>query len=252
MIIASNSISEKITTCIKVKYPIGATCTCTNGTITLSCPNTYGSYIFVLSSLGSWTINCVQGSLNASKTITVESNQTYFIELDFNLYLYNQGDLCTTITGGWAHNADSSGYTRNGGSGAFRSGGGITWNSSDVKIDAYEVSGGDGGIAFIGTKNAIDLSLYSKLRIIVNNIAISGSEQRVVFYVANSKVYPGRTTSYANPPYLKTLYKQPPMIEEIGLDISSINTTAYIGVACFQWSGGCHTVVNISKIYLEV
>lgn len=46
---------------IVVDYPVGSTCTCTKGRVTLTAPDTSGHYAFVLPEEGEWTIKITDG-----------------------------------------------------------------------------------------------------------------------------------------------------------------------------------------------
>ena len=60
---------------IKVTYPEGATCTATNGTVTLTAPDTSGECIFKIVEPAVkpevWTVNCTNGIKNATKNINI-------------------------------------------------------------------------------------------------------------------------------------------------------------------------------------
>lgn len=90
---------------IAVTYPAGSTCTCTNGSTTLTASGTSGSYTFTVPRAGTWTVKAVQGSKSTSKNVTITSNgQSVSVTLEYLLYLYNEGDECTDVTGGWRVN----------------------------------------------------------------------------------------------------------------------------------------------------
>ena len=52
---------------IAVTYPSGSTCTCSNGTTTLTAPNTTGSYTFTVPSAGTWTVKSTNGTDTAQQ-----------------------------------------------------------------------------------------------------------------------------------------------------------------------------------------
>ena len=91
-------------------------------------------------------------------------------------YIYNAGDECNDITGGWT----SSGYTWNNGSTS------ITIKSPTKNADNIlftGTAGGSGNLPGIGTENAIDLTNVSILEVDVNVIATS-SNGSSTFYLA--------------------------------------------------------------------
>lgn len=60
---------------IDVTYPVGAICTCTNGTVTLTAPDTDGSYRFCVSNLGDWVVQAIAetGSGQAVQIVNISS-----------------------------------------------------------------------------------------------------------------------------------------------------------------------------------
>ena len=89
---------------IHVTYPAGSTCTATDGTTTLTAPDTSGTWDCVVENAGLWTVSLDSG---LAETIDVTtSGETYTID---RWYLYNQGDEHEAITGGWT----GTGLTKN-------------------------------------------------------------------------------------------------------------------------------------------
>lgn len=56
---------------ISVTYPSGSTCTCTNGSKTLTAKGTTGKALFVIPAAGTWTVKAVKGSQSASKAVSI-------------------------------------------------------------------------------------------------------------------------------------------------------------------------------------
>lgn len=88
---------------INATYPSGATCTCTNGTITLTAGTTNGQWVFAVPSSGTWTVTATRDSNVKSDTtdITTEG-QLVNITLGFVLQLYTKGteNVSWTVTEG--------------------------------------------------------------------------------------------------------------------------------------------------------
>lgn len=59
---------------IAVTYPSGSTCTCSNGTTTLTAPNTTGSYTFTVPSAGTWTVKSTNGTDTAQQAVSITAN----------------------------------------------------------------------------------------------------------------------------------------------------------------------------------
>ena len=85
---------------IGVTYPSGSTCTCTNGTRTLTAKDTTGKAMFVIPSAGTWTVKAVKGSQSASKAVKITAEgQVETVELTYDLILFDGTDN-TDVTGG--------------------------------------------------------------------------------------------------------------------------------------------------------
>lgn len=108
--ITNSSGIGKIYAVIGVTYPSGSTCTCTNGSKTLTAKNTSGKAIFVIPSTGTWTVKAVSGSKSTSKTVSITAEgQVATVTLTFEMILFDGGDN-TSVTGGWAYTITNSGY----------------------------------------------------------------------------------------------------------------------------------------------
>ena len=74
--------SENVIAIIYVFYPEGATCTCSNGTITLRAGDTSGSWVFGIPSLGIWTSTFTDGVQTVSSTVQVtDKGQAFTVTL---------------------------------------------------------------------------------------------------------------------------------------------------------------------------
>lgn len=71
MIVMPIGVSSKPYAVIGVTYPLGSTCTCTNGSKTLTAKDTSGKAIFVIPSAGTWTVKAISGSKSTSKTVSI-------------------------------------------------------------------------------------------------------------------------------------------------------------------------------------
>lgn len=91
---------------IGVTYPSGSTCTCTNGSKTLTAKDTTGKALFVIPSAGTWTVKAVSGSKSKSKAVSITAEgQVETVVLMFEAILWEAGaDQNTSITGGLAAN----------------------------------------------------------------------------------------------------------------------------------------------------
>ena len=77
---------------IGVTYPSGSTCTCSNGSTTLTAKDTSGRALFVLTAKGTWTVKAVKGSQSASKAVSITADgQVATVTLAFELVLFKNG-----------------------------------------------------------------------------------------------------------------------------------------------------------------
>ena len=226
----SEASAGKLFAVIGVTYPAGLTCTCTNGSKTLTAKDTSGKALFVIPSAGTWTVTAVKGSQSASKAVSITAEgQVETVTLMLKLYLFTSGegvvDDWTPLYGGYTNAAvTSEKMTLNGGE-AF-----------------YYFSA-----AAVTSNNAIDLSGYSKLVVDVQTnkaatdnvyawVGVSatkftrGSETNTIS-ISNSAAYTKISTT--------TRY-------EIEVDIANINT-GYVFVA----SDGTNINTTAYNIWLE-
>ena len=91
---------------IVATYPSGSTCTCTNGTKTITAKNTSGSFVFHIPSAGTWTVSCTNGTNTKSQSVSITAEgQSVSVTLTYRIYFYNRGDIANS--GGWGSNATS-------------------------------------------------------------------------------------------------------------------------------------------------
>ena len=84
---------------IHVTYPAGSVCTATDGAITLTAPDTGGTWDCTVPNAGTWTVTVVDKGWTKTVNMT-NSGQSVNVNLTC-VYLYNYGDQCTDVTGGW-------------------------------------------------------------------------------------------------------------------------------------------------------
>lgn len=95
---------------INVTYPAGSTCSATDGTTTLTAPNTTGSWACIVPNAGTWTITATNGTDTATASITItEAGQSKSVTLTYRLpYFYYNGSKNVTLSG--SSYSDSGGY----------------------------------------------------------------------------------------------------------------------------------------------
>ena len=96
--------------------------------------NTLYDYYFVIhqsqfDSINPWTVTATLGSDTVSDTIIIDSADEYDVVLVYGIYLYNNGDLCTDVTGGWGN----SGWSVTGESII-----GATYNTTSINMNGVQ------------------------------------------------------------------------------------------------------------------
>ena len=129
---------------IAVTYPVGSTCTCSNGSTSYTAPDTGGSYTFYVPRTGTWVVSCTNGAGTVSKNVSITADgQRAAITLSYwDGTLYYNGDPYTDYTGGWASS------TSDGGPASFLTN--ITWSFTNVT-------------AYVYTKKLINVTNWNRL-----------------------------------------------------------------------------------------
>lgn len=234
-IIADYSLTMAyFTATINVTYPAGSTCTCTNGSTVLNSTNdenTNGSCTFIVPNTGTWTVSCTNGTQTDSQNVEItEEGQTKTITLFYKIYLFNNGDQCSDLTGGWVSNGND-GYTYSNKSPAI--------SIQDGMIKLYGTSNQNSAI---GTNNTIDLAEYTKMYIdweVLSSYSSTTSAAKLwavpskTIIASQAKVNHDSGAAGAR------------RTDEISL--ASVNTSLYIALTC---GGATNYKVNIYSIYL--
>lgn len=137
---------------IIVTYPAGSTCTATDGTTTLTAPDTSGSWVCKVPNAGTWTITATDGTDSASTTVSITTEgQSETVMLMYNYYLVQNGILVVT---NWTLARGSS------------TAAGVFQRSGYVQFSTETSSGG--GINMVAaTTDPVDISDYQTLRLTI-------------------------------------------------------------------------------------
>lgn len=170
---------------INVTYPAGSTCTCSDGTTTLSAPDTSGSWTCIVYNAGTWTLSCTDGTDSTSEAVTITTDgQSVSVALSYFLWLYRDGDTCDAVSGGWSS-------PEWGGNDFSKV---VTFNESSMQIST-EVFGGSIGYGHAFTKSVIDLSEISTLKFRITGIgATSSGSNAFSFKLCVASEFPNKQT----------------------------------------------------------
>ena len=82
---------------INVTYPAGSTCTATDGTTTLTAPDTTGSWACIVPNAGTWTVSCTDGTKTKSITVQISTDgEAKSVTLGYIEYLVKSGVIDMT------------------------------------------------------------------------------------------------------------------------------------------------------------
>lgn len=226
---------------INITYPAGSTCTCSDGTTTLSAPDTSGTWACIVPNAGTWTAAATDGVENTSESVSIITDgQIVAIELSYLLWLYKSGNTYNAVTGGWSVSKHSST------GGSFD---GVLTLNADSMLLSTEVWGGNVGYANAFTNNSIDLTGVNTLKFKITGIgdtAYSDKEGnshkfRFSLVVANERPTKQSPTFAADMKILAT--------GEYSVDVSAV-TAGYVGI-WITTGGYIKTTLTISEIWGE-
>ena len=229
------------TATINITYPAGSTCTCSDGTTTLSAPDTSGTWACIVPNAGTWTAAATDGVENTSESVSITTDgQIVAIELSYLLWLYKSGNTYNAVTGGWS--VAEHGST----GGSFDS---VLTLNDDSMLLSTEVWGGSEAYANAFTNNSIDLTGVNTLKFKITgigNTAYSDKEGnthkfRFSLVVANERPTKQSPTFAADMKILAT--------GEYSVDVSAV-TTGYVGI-WITTGGYIKTTLTISEIWGE-
>lgn len=154
---------------INITYPSGSTCTCSDGTTTLSAPDTSGTWACIVPNTGTWTVTSTSGTETDSKAVTITTDgQSISVELSYALFLFKPNAPSDIIAGEWEMPANST----------------VT---AEAELAVNSVNNFNGGrIISVRTKGQIDLTEYSTLQATCK--ASGGSNTKLEVYSGSSVV----------------------------------------------------------------
>lgn len=195
---------------ISISYPAGSICTCTNGSTTLTAPNTSGTWECIIPSAGTWTVSCTDGTDTASQAVSITTEgQAVSVELIYIRYLYKNGTFDSEC-GNWVSLLRST----------------VEFNSDNFTITPSS-SDFDNRSGF---ENAVDVTEYKSLRIDLEytgrgyevNEYFGLGDTRMAEFVGNSSMdakatipFPGKGTTVR---------------KTFSVDISKLSGSKYIGI----------------------
>lgn len=154
---------------INITYPAGSTCTCSDGTTTLSAPDTSGTWACIVPNAGTWTVTSTSGKETDSKAVTITTDgQSTSVELSYALFLFKPNAPSDIIAGEWEMPGNST----------------VTAEAELVvkSVNYYN----NNRLISARTKGQIDLTEYSTLQATCK--ASGGSDTKLEVYSGSSVV----------------------------------------------------------------
>lgn len=205
---------------INVTYPAGSTCTATNGSTTLTAPNTSGTWACVVPNTGTWTISLGNGF---KETVNVNANGANYTVNRW--YLYNRGDQRTYITNGWE---------------------GVFYNTNIYKSDVQFYSSyidcntPNGYSIGIRTKNTINTSGFKTLKFLFTLHSDNGN-------TSNYSVFGfGTDYNHTDPKYTRKPSMNVTTETTASIDCSSLSSAKQV-IASHLYNG----TLRIYQVWLE-
>lgn len=154
---------------INITYPAGSTCTCSDGTTTLSAPDTSGTWACVVPNAGTWTATSTSGTETDSKAVTITTDgQSTSVELSYALFLFKPNAPSDIIAGEWEMPGNSTVTAK-----------------AELKVESVNNFNNVNTIS-VYTKGQIDLTEYSTLQATCK--ASGGSKTKLEVYRGSSAV----------------------------------------------------------------
>lgn len=154
---------------INITYPAGSTCTCSDGTTTLSAPDTSGTWACIVPNAGTWTATSTSETETDSKAVTITTDgQSTSVELSYALFLFKPNAPSDIIAGEWEMPGNST----------------VT---AEAELTVKSVNNYNGYRSISArTKGQIDLTEYSTLQATCK--ASGGSDTKLEVYSGSSVV----------------------------------------------------------------
>lgn len=193
---------------INITYPAGSTCTCSDGTTTLSAPDTSGTWVCTVPNAGTWTVSSTDGDTSKSADVVITTDgQTESVTLLYITYLFKDGETYDSLTGGWQ-------------------------GTVDAEKQALLLAPAAGKTATAYTKSKVDLTNFSTVSARTNSNAFIGFS-----IIIASAINTSGQVATASLNGTET---------ELSLDISSITGEYFVWFSAYSEKGSTRYVYEVS------
>ena len=195
---------------INITYPSGSTCTCSDGTTTLSAPDTSGTWTCTVPNAGKWTVTSTDGAKSKSADVVITTDgQTESVTLQYITYLFKDGETYNSLTGGWQGTIDAGKKAIRLGAQAEKTG--FAYPKSKIDLTNYDT------VSAVVTENVSGSSAFSLY--ITETIGQSA--------VASATLSAGAAT-------------------RVDLDVSSVTGSYYVVASLYSEKGASAFVTEVS------
>ena len=197
---------------INITYPAGSTCTATDGTTTLTAPDTTGTWACVVPNAGTWTITATNGEKTKSGTVTISTDgETASITLAYVLELFKDGKAVVP----WSYSGGAS---------------------SIASMSAHTYEGNENSPAGYTTAK-VDVTGYSTLTVKISDRSGSGEVNAGVTASAPSISFAAKSTNYSAGAIT------------MSIDVSKLTGEYYIAITAKAYWNASYTV-KTTDVYL--
>ena len=194
---------------INVTYPAGSTCTCSDGTTTLTAPNTSGSWTCIVYNAGTWTVSSTDGDKSKSTDVVITTDgQTESVTLQYITYLFKDGETYDSLTGGWQ-------------------------GTVNTEKQALQLTASAGKTASVWTQNKVDLTDYSSVSVKSDSNVFIGLS--IIIASAIGSTSGQVATAQINGSE-----------SELSLDISAITGEYFVWLSAYSEKGSTRYVYEVS------
>ena len=194
---------------INITYPAGSTCTCSDGTTTLSAPDTSGTWACAVPNAGTWTVNSTNGDKSKSADVVITANgQSESVTLLYITYLFKDGETYDSLTGGWQ-------------------------GTVNTEKQALQLTASAGKTAGVWTQNKVDLTDYSSVSVKSDSNVFIGLSIIIASAIGSTSGQVA-TASISGTE------------SELSLDISAITGEYFVWLSAYSEKGSTRYVYEVS------
>ena len=192
---------------INITYPAGSTCACTDGTATLTAPDTSGTWVCTVPNAGTWTVSSTDGDKSKSADVVITTDgQTESVTLLYITYLFKDGETYDSLTGGWQ-------------------------GTVNAEKQALQLAPAAGKTASVYTKSKVDLTNFSTIS------AKTDSNPYIDLTIIIASAIPSGQVATAVLNGAET---------GLSLDISSITGEYFVWLSAYSEKGAARYVYEVS------